>query len=303
MADIDQYVGKTNQGFTNDKEPVTNTDIHRRVGEWADDEPQLQESLVKTNPDGTKTITSYRINPDGKKVKITQKVKEIVVKETVNKDVAKRKKWAKFGAEKDAAPGPDFRTTQVGEAVYLRLGTAWKSLEKEEEEKSAEEAAKLNNVQRIKCRTCGGAHYTSKCPFKETLGADPALSAAGSPAPESSAASPAPASSGKYIPAHLRNRVPGAEGERKFDRDDSTTLKVTQLNEIVTEQMIRSELFANFGPLVRVNIVRNKETGRSKGLAFVQFATEAAAQRAMEALNGRGYHSLILHVEFSKPRR
>lgn len=279
-------------------------DIEQRVGEWADDEPQeLQEPVVKTNADGTKTIISYRIKEDGKKVKITQKVKEVIVKESVNKEVAKRKKWAKFGAEKNSAPGPDFRTTQVGEPVYLRLGTAWKALEKEEEEKSATEAAKTSTSTRIKCRTCGGAHYTAKCPFKETLGGDPAISGGASPAPESTAGSPAPSAPGKYVPVHLRNRQPGAEGEKRFDRDDSTTLKVSQLNEVVTEQMIRNELFANFGPLVRVNIVRNKETGRSKGLAFVQFASETTAQRAMEALNGRGYHSLILHVEFTKPRR
>lgn len=286
------------------KKRITNSSPCRRVGEWADDEPQqLQEPLVKTNPDGTKTITSYRINAEGKKVKITQKVKEIVVKETVNKEVAKRKKWAKFGAEKNSAPGPDFRTTQVGEPVYLRLGTSWKALEKEEEEKSQQEAAKTNTSSHIRCRTCGGAHYTAKCPFKDTLGGDPAISDAGTPAPESSAGSPAPASTGKYVPVHLRNRQPGVDGEKRPDRDDSTTLRVSQLNEIVTEQMIRNELFANFGPLARVNIVRNKETGRSKGLAFVQFASEMSAQRAMEALNGRGYHSLILHVEFSKPRR
>lgn len=229
------------------------------------------------------------------------------MKETVNKEVAKRKKWAKFGAEKNAAPGPDYRTTQVGEPVYLRLGTAWKSLEKEEEEKSAAEAAKSNTYKRIKCRTCGGAHYTAKCPFKETLGGDPAISGTASPIPESTAGSPAPATPGRYVPVHLRNRPGGVgapEGERsRFERDDSTTLRVAQLNEIVTEQMIRDELFAGFGPLVRVNIVKNRETGRSKGLAFVQFASETSAQRAMEALNGRGYHSLILQVEFSKPRR
>ncbi|CCH42326.1 hypothetical protein BN7_1870 [Wickerhamomyces ciferrii] len=251
------------------------------------------------------------LNTEGKKVKITQKVKEVIVKETVNKEVAKRKKWAKFGAEKNAAPGPDFRTTQVGEPVYLRLGTAWKALEKEEEEKSAQEAAKTNTYQRIKCRTCGGAHYTAKCPHKETLGGDPAIGggASGSPAPEDSGASGAAgasasaAAAGKYVPLHIRNRAAGIEPEKRGDRDDSNTLRVSQLNEIVTEQMIRNELFANFGPLARVNIVRNRETGRSKGLAFVQFHTESAAQRAMEALNGRGYHSLILQVEFSKPKR
>ena len=85
-------------------------------------------------------------------------------------------------------------------------------------------------------------------------------------------------------------------------RDDSTTLKVSQLNSFVDEDMLRNELFAKFGPLQRVTIVRNRETGESRGFAYVSFATEEIAQRALDTFNGKGYHSLILHLEWSKKK-
>ena len=86
-------------------------------------------------------------------------------------------------------------------------------------------------------------------------------------------------------------------------RDDSTTLKVSQLNSFVDEDMLRNELFAKFGPLQRVTIVRNRETGESRGFAYVSFATEEIAQRALDTFNGKGYHSLILHLEWSKKKK
>lgn len=271
-----------------------------RVAQWADAEVDQSAPQITTNPDGSKTVITYRINDDGKKVKVTQKIKEVVVRETVNKSVAARKKWAKFGAEKNAAPGPDFRTTQIGDPVFLRLGTSWKALEKAEEDKAEEDKAKSNTAQRLKCRACGGAHYTSKCPFKDSLGAvDSALEgdAAAAAAPLTDAT---PAAPGRFVPRHLRA---GAGPEDRRERDDSSTLKIMQLNEIVTEDMIRDELLSGFGYIVRCNILRNRETGRSRGMAFVQFASETAAQSAMDHLNGRGYHNLILHIEWSKPRK
>jgi translation initiation factor 3 subunit G len=39
----------------------------------------------------------------------------------VNHQVAERKTWTKFGAEKGSKPGPDNATTTVGENVTLKL--------------------------------------------------------------------------------------------------------------------------------------------------------------------------------------
>lgn len=253
---------------------------------WAEDSSTPQ---VTVNPDGTKTVVTFRINSDGKQVKVTQKIKEVHVRESVHPAVATRRTWAKYGDEEGSAPGPDFRTTQIGEAVQLNLGTGWRDIEAQEEAAKAENTAKAATLQRIKCRTCGGDHFTAKCPFKDTLGVD---AAEGTPEPDVLSKA-----GGAYVPPLLRGRPAGARFE---DRDDSTTLRITQLNEVVDEEMLREELLAPFGPLMRVLVVRNRETGRSKGVAYVSFATVERAQAAIDALDGRGYHLLIVHLEFAK---
>lgn len=255
---------------------------------WADAEDDIPTPEVTTNPDGTKTVVSYRLNAKGQRVKITQKIKEVKVKERVHPSIAIHRSWAKYGKEKHTPPGPDTRTTQLGEKVDLKLGASWKEIEKKEEEEKLEQKANLVSTQRLKCRTCGGDHFTSKCPFKDTLGAETAADSA----------TPEPTESTKYIPVHLRKDAPSLES-----RDDSCTLRVSQLNSIVNEDMIRQELFARYGPLQRATLIRNRETGESKGFAYVTFATEQLAQQALDDLNGKGYHSLILRLEWSKKKK
>lgn len=271
------------------------------IKSWADAEDEIPTPEITTNPDGTKTVVSYRLNANGQKVKITQKIKEVKVKEKVHPLIAQRKNWTKYGKEKNTPPGPDTRTTQLGEKVELKLGTSWKEIEKQEEESKEEQKAQLVSTQRIKCRTCGGDHFTSKCPFKDTLISDSTdASNAATPEP-ADAANNAP---GKYVPRHLRKDANGNLPAKDLNaRDDSTTLKVSQLNSIVDEDMLRNELLGRYGPLQRAIVVRNRETGESRGFAYVTFATEAKAEEALNDLNGKGYHSLILHLEWSKKRK
>ncbi|KAG5418266.1 TIF35 [Candida metapsilosis] len=267
---------------------------------WADagDEFSAPPDVIN-NPDGTKTVITFRTNQDGKKVKVTQRIKEVVVQEKVHPLIAKRKNWSKFGKEKNKPPGPDTSTTQLGEKVELKLGLSWKQAEKKEEEDKQQERAQAVSIQTIKCRVCGGDHYTSKCPFKDTLGAAAGVTPSGTtPEPEDAKDS----TPGRYVPRHLRADANGNIPTRE-ERDDSTTLKVSQLNNFVDEDMLRNELFARFGPLERVVVVRNRETGESRGFAYVSFATEEIAQRALDLLNGKGYHSLILRLEWSKKKK
>ncbi|CAH6720197.1 eukaryotic translation initiation factor 3 subunit G [[Candida] jaroonii] len=267
------------------------------IASWADAQDDLSAPPpeITTNPDGTKTVVSYGINNQGKKVKIIQRIKEIKVKEKVHPLIAQRRNWIKYGKERNMPPGPDTRTTQLGEKVELNLATSWKEMEKQEEEEKAQEKANLVSSHRIKCRICGGDHYTAKCPFKDTMGE----TAKGETVETDNTANDQP---GKYVPRHLRKDADG-NLPKENTRDDSTTLKVSQLNSIVNEDMLRNVLFARYGPLQRATIVRNRDTGESRGFAYVSFATEELAQRALEDLDGKGYHSLILHLEWSKKRK
>ncbi|KAJ8099498.1 eukaryotic translation initiation factor 3 subunit G-domain-containing protein [Lipomyces tetrasporus] len=279
---------------------------------WADDDDDsgFPAPLVTSNPDGTKTVISYRVNPDtGKKVKVTQKIKTTVVKERVNPSVAERKRWAKFGLERGSRPGPDVKTTSVGENTPLKLIVGWKESKEEKVEISKAEAAK---VKAITCRTCGGEHFTSRCPYKDRLptadvAADSNASTPRTATPEPSAAAApttGPAKSA-YVPPHLRRTgASGGRGEGEKmtsyrDRDDSATLRVSNIGEDVTEDDL-GRLFERFGRIQRLYLAKDRETNRSKGYAFISYYDVNNATRACERMNGRGFENLILRVEFSR---
>ncbi len=62
------------------------------------------------------------------------------------------------------------------------------------------------------------------------------------------------------------------------------------------------ELFSPFGPISRIYIAYDRETGESRGFAFVNFVHREDAARAVQKLDGHGYDNLILRVEFAAPR-
>jgi translation initiation factor 3 subunit G len=74
---------------------------------------------------------------------------------------------------------------------------------------------------------------------------------------------------------------------------------VTNISEDTQENDLR-ELFGVFGRVARVYVGRDRETGAGKGFAFVSFEDRAVAQKAMEKVNGKGYDSLILSVQWSR---
>ncbi len=53
----------------------------------------------------------------------------------------------------------------------------------------------------------------------------------------------------------------------------------------VREQAL-SELFSQYGEVISVRIIKDKETRRSKGYGFVEMANDSEANAAIEALNG-----------------
>ena len=57
-----------------------------------------------------------------------------------------------------------------------------------------------------------------------------------------------------------------------------------------------------FGPVTRIYVAFNRETGESRGFAFVNFVNKDDGERAIDKLDGYGYDSLILRVEWAAPR-
>ncbi|MBI4675359.1 MAG: RNA-binding protein [Chloroflexi bacterium] len=60
--------------------------------------------------------------------------------------------------------------------------------------------------------------------------------------------------------------------------------------------------FAGAGTVTDAAIITDRDTGRSKGFGFVEFATEEDASRAQSMFNGAQLRNRTLKVDLAKPR-
>ncbi|KAG0242393.1 translation initiation factor eIF3 subunit g [Mortierella sp. GBA43] len=270
---------------------------------WADDVDGEELPQTFTDANGITTHIEYRTNDDGRRVMITRRTRRRLIHDVVNKAVAARKRWPKFGKEQGNRPGPDPATTTVGENIRLRLSSGGHVAE-EEEDRQETMRRQLQNKS-ILCRICKGDHFTSKCPYKDSLGVEDAAASL-TPPPAVEQAPEEQPTTGRYIAPHLRASASrGGVGERdnrdmmRERREDQPTLRVTNLSEDATDADVM-HLFDRFGHVSRVFLARDRETNVCKGFAFVSFTSRDDAQRALETVDGRGYDNLILRVEWAK---
>nr|QBH74181.1 eukaryotic translation initiation factor 3 subunit G [Encarsia formosa] len=271
---------------------------------WAD---EVEDDVTLPSPtvvhkDGLKIITEYKINDEGKKVKVVRTFK--VEHRKVSKTIAARKNWAKYGDSKDDGPGPNPATTVIAEDVFMQF-LSNKEEDNKVEEDSLDKLKSMGDKGVVKCRGCNGDHWTSKCPYKDTvLGGTnkvsddkkPLTPAAGAAASDISK----PAGS-KYVPPSMRDG-----GNKRGDslqmqrRDDTTAIRISNLSESTTDQDLE-DLVKPFGNIQKLYLAKEKNTNVCKGFAYVHFKTKAEAARAISVLNGYGYDHLILSVDWSKP--
>lgn len=76
---------------------------------------------------------------------------------------------------------------------------------------------------------------------------------------------------------------------------------VGNLDFSATEASVRS-LFEPFGNVERVNVVTDRDTGRSRGFAFVEMTDAAEAERAISQLNGTEVAGRALNVNEARPK-
>ncbi len=69
----------------------------------------------------------------------------------------------------------------------------------------------------------------------------------------------------------------------------------------VTEDQLR-ELFSQAGQIKDVALITDRQTGRSKGFAFVEFNTQAEAEKAIEMFNNQDFEGRPLTVNMARPR-
>jgi cold-inducible RNA-binding protein len=62
-----------------------------------------------------------------------------------------------------------------------------------------------------------------------------------------------------------------------------------------------TDMFGEVGQVESVQIITDRDTGRSKGFAFVQMADDAAAEKAIAQLNGKEVGGRNLTVNEARP--
>ena len=62
------------------------------------------------------------------------------------------------------------------------------------------------------------------------------------------------------------------------------------------------KMFADSGTVQSTNIIEDRDTGRSRGFAFVEMSNDEEAQNAITSLNGKEIDGRALLVNEAKPR-
>jgi RNA recognition motif-containing protein len=81
-----------------------------------------------------------------------------------------------------------------------------------------------------------------------------------------------------------------------------TKLYVGNLPYTTSEDELQA-MFAPAGPVKTVTVVRDRDTGRSRGFAFVEMETQADAQKAISMMNGKDLEGRPLTVNMAPERR
>jgi len=76
---------------------------------------------------------------------------------------------------------------------------------------------------------------------------------------------------------------------------------VGNLSYETTEEDLRQE-FVAFGEVTSVSVITDKYTGRPKGFAFVEMASNSEAEAAITGLNGKTLKDRTIVVNEARPR-
>jgi len=80
-----------------------------------------------------------------------------------------------------------------------------------------------------------------------------------------------------------------------------TKLYVGNLSYDTTEDGLRAK-FAEAGTVVSVEMIKDRDTGRMKGFAFVTMTNQEEAENAIKMLNGRMLDNREIKVNIARPR-
>ncbi len=77
-------------------------------------------------------------------------------------------------------------------------------------------------------------------------------------------------------------------------------LYVGNLSYNTTDESL-TEMFSQCGQVESVRIVSDRDSGRSKGFAFIEMSSESETQNAIEKMNGLAHDGRAMNVSEAKP--
>lgn len=217
--------------------------------------------------DDKKYVTFYKRNDEGTIFKHTKIYKIEIKKTMLSKKVADRRTWSKFGASKGLPPGPDTASTnRVVEEVFFEFTNKNKIADDSDEPNTL---LNTTNQNVVKCKHCGGNHWSIKCNYKSEID---------KPKPDSTTT--------KYVPKFKRDGIDPTVNRNR------NTIKVSNISENATEEDIR-DLFSGFGRITKLYYTQ-------RGFSYISYSMLDACEKAIENVNGHPYDYLILSVEIAK---
>ncbi|KYG65566.1 RNA-binding protein [Bdellovibrio bacteriovorus] len=63
-----------------------------------------------------------------------------------------------------------------------------------------------------------------------------------------------------------------------------------------------TDAFSEFGTVDSANVITDRDTGRSKGFAFVEMSTDGEAQTVIQKLNGMDLSGRAMNISEAKPQ-
>lgn len=80
-----------------------------------------------------------------------------------------------------------------------------------------------------------------------------------------------------------------------------TKIYVGNLSFSTTEESLK-ELFSQAGTVASVALIKDRDSGQSKGFAFIEMSNQAEAEKAISMFNGKTHDNRELKVNLARPR-
>jgi len=276
------------------------------VGSWAETvEEEGAKIAAKKKEEQAERERSVRYETRTVRVEEEDGIYEVtttykIIRKLVPRVVAERKKWPKFGDCMYDGPGPQTSTTFVAEPVLMQImvkpdGTRILDAAKLRQQNGTDE--KSPSV--VKCRLCGGGHFSAHCPNKELFNSheeqtDTAEKLRGGDEEEQD---------GAYVPPHKRDGYANIK-DRAFDQQNKeNTIRITNLpcdeNYTDMERCLRDLFTTRTNKIHRCHVGYNRTTRLCKGYAYIEFKERHEAEDAAKLMNGHKLDYSIIHVEMA----